>query len=220
MSSRSHGLSEAFHAYMLQYMVSIPPAIAALATEADKLPERNMRMAAEQGRFMAFLIELTGARQIIEVGTFVGYGTLWMASALPENGRIIALDIEERFADIGRPFWRMAGVEGRIDLRLGPALESLALLRKEGGAGLFDMSFIDADKKNYPTYYEQCLELLRPGGLMLIDNVFWGGEIANPEDTSAETAVIRALNTKVTADPRVSAATVPIGDGLTLVRKL
>ncbi len=220
MSSRSHGLSEAFHAYVLQYMVSMPPAVAALAAEADKLPERNMRMAAEQGRFMAFLIELTGARQIIEVGTFVGYGTLWMASALPENGRIIALDIEARFADIGRPFWRMAGVESRIDLRLGPALESLASLRKEGGAGLFDMTFIDADKKNYPTYYEQCLELLRPGGLMLIDNVFWGGDIANPEDTSAETAVIRALNTKVAADPRVSAATIPIGDGLTLVRKL
>lgn len=220
MSARSHGLTEAFHAYMITHFVKSSSSLDELAEEADKLPERDMRMAAEQGRFMALLIELIGAKQIIEVGVFVGYGTLWMASALPNDGRIVALDIEARFPEIGRPFWRKAGVEERIDLRLGPALESLAVLRQEGRAGHFDMAFIDADKKNYPTYYEQCLELLRPGGLLLIDNVFWGGAIADPQNTSGETAVIRALNTKVAADLRVSAATVPIGDGLTIARKL
>lgn len=220
MSARSHGLTEAFHTYLLAHFVRASPAAEGLAAAAQTLPERNMRMATEQGRFMAFLIELIGARQVIEVGTFVGYGTLWMAEALPKDGRIVALDIEPRFAEIGRPFWRQAKVENRIDLRIGPALESLAAMRKEGGAGRFDMAFVDADKKNYPTYYEQCLELLRPGGLLLIDNVFWDGAVADPEDTSAETAVIRALNTKVLADTRVSAATVPIGDGLTIARKL
>ncbi len=220
MSARSHGLTEAFHAYMLAHFVKPSPAAEGLAAAAETLPERNMRMATEQGRFMAFLIELIGAKHVIEVGTFVGYGTLWMAEALPKDGRIVALDIEPRFAEIGRPFWRQAKVEDRIDLRIGPALESLAAMRKDGGAGRFDMAFIDADKKNYPTYYEQCLQLLRPGGLLLIDNVFWDGAVADPEDTSAETAVIRALNTKILADARVSAATVPIGDGLTIARKL
>ena len=220
MSSRSHGLDEAFHAYVLKHMVAVPPAVSALEAEADKLPERQMRMAAEQGRCMAFLIELLGARQIIEVGTFVGYGTLWMAMAVPPGGRVVALDIEARFPEIGRPFWRKAGVEKTIDLRIAPALQTLEALRREGGEGQFDMAFIDADKSNYVAYYEHCLALLRTGGVILIDNVFWGGEVADAKDQSADTQAIRAVMAKVMADRRVSAATIPIGDGLTLVRKL
>lgn len=220
MSSRSHGLSDAFHTYVLKHMVAIPPALDALAAEADKLPEREMRMAAEQGRFMAFLIELTGAREIVEVGTFVGYGTLWMALAVPSHGRVVALDIEARYPAIGRPFWQQAGVESRIDLRIAPALQSLEVLRREGGEGRFDMAFIDADKSNYLAYYEHCLALVRKGGLILIDNVFWGEEVANPKITDADTQALRAISAKVMADKRISAATIPIGDGLTLVRKL
>ena len=220
MSSRSHGFSEAFHAYMLEHMVAVPPAIEALAAAAEELPERNMRMAAEQGRFMAFLIELTGARRVIEVGTFVGYGTLWMAMAIPADGRIVALDIEERFPAIGQPFWRQAGVADRIDLRIAPALQSLESLRRDGGEGQFDMAFVDADKGNYVAYYEHCLALVRKGGLVLIDNVFWGGDVADPKDQAKATKAIRAITAKVLADPRVSAATIPIGDGLTLARKL
>ncbi|MEZ5923403.1 MAG: class I SAM-dependent methyltransferase [Hyphomicrobiaceae bacterium] len=219
MSPRSHGLTEAFHAYMLSEMVAVPPAVERLAAAADKLPERNMRMAAEQGRFMAFLIEIIGAREVIEVGTFVGYGTLWMASALPPNGRLVTLDIDARYPEIGRPFWREAGVESRIDLRIAPALSSLDRLRREGGDGRFDMAFIDADKSNYVAYYEHCLALIRPGGLILIDNVFWGGDVADPANTTADTQAIRAVVATVMGDRRVSAATIPIGDGLTLVRK-
>jgi predicted O-methyltransferase YrrM len=219
MSSRSHGFTEAFHAYMLAHMVAVPPVLEALAAEAEKLPERNMRMAAEQGRFMAFLIELLGVRQAIEVGTFVGYGTLWMASALPEDGRIVALDIEPKFPAIGRPFWRQAGVDARIDLRIAPALETLQTLRRDG-EGRFDLAFIDADKGNYSAYYEHCLALVRTGGIILIDNVFWGGDVADAKNQNTATKAIRAINAKVAADRRVTAATIPIGDGLTLVRKL
>lgn len=219
MSSRSHGLDEAFHAYMLEHMVAVPDAVTGLEAACDVLPERNMRMAAEQGRFMAFLIELTGAREIIEVGTFVGYGTLWMASALPKDGRVVALDIEAKYPEIGRPYWRKAGVESRIDLRIAPALQSLEALRREGGEGRFDMAFIDADKSNYLAYYEHCLALVRKGGLILIDNVFWGGEVADAKSQAADTKAIRAVMAKVMSDVRVSAATIPIGDGLTLARK-
>jgi predicted O-methyltransferase YrrM len=220
MSPRTHGLTEAFHAYMLKHMVDVPPPIAALQTAADKLPERDMRTAAEQGRFMAFLIELTGARQIVEIGTFVGYGTLWMAMALPKDGRIVALDIDAHFPEVGRPYWRQAGVEDRIDLRIAPALRSLKALRREPGEGYFDMAFIDADKSNYLAYYEHALALVRTGGLILIDNVFWSGSIADRKNQAHGTKAIRAINSKVMADKRVSAATIPIGDGLTIARKL
>ncbi|MFO1171963.1 MAG: class I SAM-dependent methyltransferase [Hyphomicrobiaceae bacterium] len=220
MSARSHGLSEAFHAYVLDHFVKASPAAEGLAAAADQIPERNMRMATEQGRFMAFLIGLIGAKHVIEVGTFVGYGTLWMAEALPKDGRIVALDIEPRFAEIGRPFWRQAHVEDRIDLRIAPAADSLEAMRKAGEDGLYDMAFIDADKSNYGVYYEHCLALLRKGGLILIDNVFWDGSVADPKDQSADTEAIRAINRHVLTDTRVSAATVPIGDGLTIARKV
>jgi predicted O-methyltransferase YrrM len=220
MSPRSHGLSEAFHAYMLKHMVAVPPALAALEAAADKLPERDMRMAAEQGRFMAFLIELIGARQVIEVGTFVGYGTLWLASALPKDGRVVALDIEAKYPEIGRPYWRQANVESKIDLRIAPALKSLDALRREDCESTFDMAFIDADKANYLAYYEHCLALVRAGGIILIDNVFWNGSVADPKDRTEDTKAIRAVTAKVASDKRVSATTIPIGDGLTIARKL
>jgi predicted O-methyltransferase YrrM len=220
MSARSHGFSEAFHAYVLDHFVTASPATRGLAAAAEKIPERNMRMATEQGQFMAFLIGLTGARQVIEVGTFVGYGTLWMAEALPEDGRIVALDIEARFAEIGRPFWRQAEVEDRIDLRIAPAADTLEAMRKAGEEGRYDMAFIDADKSNYGVYYEHCLALIRKGGLILIDNVFWGGDVADPTDRSADTEALRAITRTVRTDSRVAAATLPIGDGLTIARKL
>jgi predicted O-methyltransferase YrrM len=219
MSTRSFGMTEAFQAYMLGHMVHESEPLRALRQEADRLAERAMRMAPEQGQLMAFLVSLTGARRVLEIGTFVGYGTLWMASALPKQGTIVTCDIEPKFPALAAPFWRQAGVADRIDLRVAPALDTLDAMLSGGSAASFDLAFIDADKPNYPHYYERTLKLVRPGGLILVDNVFWDGLVADPANRDAETEAIREVQRRIHADPRREAVTIPVGDGLTIVRQ-
>ena len=178
-----------------------------------------MQISPEQGQFMALLVELTGARRAIEIGTFTGYSALTVALALPADGRLVCCDVSEEWTAIGRRHWEKAGVADRIDLRLGPAVETLDQMLSQGFGGDFDMAFIDADKANYDAYYERCLLLLRPGGLILIDNVLWSGAVADPAVSDPDTTALRALNAKLHDDPRITLSMLPVGDGLTLARK-
>jgi predicted O-methyltransferase YrrM len=178
-----------------------------------------MLLAAEQGQFLGLLMELTGASKGIEVGTYTGYSSLCFAAAMPDNGRLICCDNNKEWTDIARRYWAEAGVSHKIDLRLGDALETLDGLISAGGTGTYDFVFIDADKPNYINYYERSLTLLRPGGLAIIDNVLWRGDVADPADTRDTTEAVRAFNLLVRDDERVGMSMVPIGDGLTLARK-
>ena len=219
MSSRTIDLTDTLYEYLIDLGIRESPAAAALRAETLRATRAHMmQISPEQGSFMALLIRLIGARQTIEVGTFTGYSALVVAEALPDDGRIVACDVSDEWTSIGRPFWAEAGVADKIDLRLKPASETLDELIDAGAADHFDFAFIDADKANYDTYYEQCLTLVRPGGLIGIDNVLWGGRVANPAADDADTTAIRALNAKVNRDERVDATLLPIGDGLTLAR--
>ena len=179
----------------------------------------RMQVSPEQGAFMRWLVRLLGARRTLEVGTFTGYSALVVAEALPDDGQLIACDVSEEWTAIGRPFWERAGVAHKIDLRLKPAVDTLDEMIDAGEAGSFDFAFIDADKANYDAYYERCLTLLRRGGVIGIDNVLWGGRVADERAQDEDTRAIRALNLKVNDDHRVDAAMLPIGDGLTLAVK-
>ena len=178
-----------------------------------------MQIGPDQGQFMALLVELMGARNTLEVGTFTGYSALAMALALPNDGRLVACDVSEEWTAIGRPYWEEAGVADKIDLRLAPALETLDALLAEGLAGTFDFAFIDADKEGYEAYFERALELIRPGGLIALDNTLWEGKVLDPQVTDVNTEAIRRINTKLARDERVTLSLLPIGDGLTLARK-
>ncbi|MBI1384561.1 MAG: methyltransferase [Rhizobiales bacterium] len=219
MSRHQTPLTPELLAYLERISPAEPAPMAALASAADQLEHANWRASSAEARLLALLVRLMGARRCLEIGTFVGYSTLWIASALPADGRIVTFDIMDEYPAVGRPFWEAAGVTGRIDLRIAPALEALPSLIAEGGPGSFDMAFIDADKKNYPKYYELCLELVRPGGLIAVDNTLWSGQVIDPSDTSKATEGIRALNARIAADPRIEAAPLSCGDGLTLVLK-
>ena len=168
---------------------------------------------------MALLVQAIGARRAIEIGTFTGYSALWVALALPADGRLVCCDVSAEWSAVGKPYWGKAGVAGKIDLRIAPALETLDRLLAGGEAGAYDFAFIDADKTGYDGYYERCLRLLRRGGLIGIDNVLWGGDVADPKKRSADTLALRALNDKLHHDERVSLSMLPIGDGLTLAVK-
>jgi predicted O-methyltransferase YrrM len=178
-----------------------------------------MQIAPEQGQFMALLVELIGARHVLEIGCFTGYSALAMALALPPDGRLITLEVNAEPIELGRRAWRAAGVEERIEVRLGLALDSLDALLNEGAADMFDLVFIDADKKSYDAYYERALRLVRPGGLILLDNVLWGGAVADPADHERQTEALRALNAKLHRDERISLSLLPLGDGLTVARR-
>lgn len=220
MANRTLDLTDRLYDYLLRVSVREPPVLAELRTETAKLPAAGMQIGPEQGQFMALLVELIGARRTLEVGTFTGYSALAVALALPPEGRVIACDVSEEYTRVARRYWAKAGVEHKIELRLGPALQTLGALLAGGGAGSFDFAFIDADKNNYDGYYEQALLLVRPGGLIAIDNVLWGGAVVDPEKRDEDTVAIRALNEKLKGDDRVSLSLVPIGDGLTLARKI
>ncbi len=196
------------------------PAQLRLRQDTGRMQNAGMQIGANQGSFMAFLVGLTGARNCLEIGTFTGYSALTVAQALPPDGRLICCDVSKEWTDIGRTAWREAGVADKIDLRLGPAAETLDRLIVHGGAGCFDFAFIDADKENYARYYEQCLILLRKGGLIAIDNMLWDGAVADPADTSESTVAIRALNAKLRDDSRVDFSLIPVGDGIALARIL
>ena len=178
-----------------------------------------MQIAPEQGAFMAMLARLTGAKRVVELGVFTGYSSLAVALALPEDGRIIACDVSEEWTKRARGYWAEAGQAHKITLKLGPGVETLDKLLAEGEAGRFDLAFIDADKVSYDQYYERVLELLRPGGLVLIDNVLWSGQVADPGDKSPETEALRKLNAKIKADERVDMVLLPLADGIMMARK-
>jgi predicted O-methyltransferase YrrM len=178
-----------------------------------------MQSAPEQGQFMALLVELIGARRVLEIGCFTGYSALAMALALPTDGLLITLEANAEPVEIGRRAWRAAGVAERIEVRLGLAVDNLDRLLREDGADSFDLAFIDADKKSYDTYYERALSLVRPNGLILLDNMLWGGAVADPDDHHKQTASLRALNAKLHHDRRISVSLLPLGDGLTVARK-
>lgn len=219
MSNRTLPLDARLYAYLLANSLREPEVLRRLREETLAMPEANMQIAPEQGQLMALLVRLMGAKRILEIGTFTGYSALVMALALPADGRLIACDVSAEWTAIARRYWQEAGVAGRIELRLAPALVTLDRLIGDGAAGSFDLAFIDADKENYRAYYERALTLLRAGGLILIDNTLWGGSVADPARDDAETRAIRALNAALHHDERIDLALVPIGDGLTLARK-
>ncbi len=192
------------------------PALTELRLETAKLPQSMMQICPEQGALIANLIRLMSAKKTLEIGTFTGYSALAVALALPEDGQIIACDISEEWTAVGKKKWEQAGVAHKINLRLAPAVDTLDALLADGQEGSFDFAFIDADKTNYPAYYEKCLKLVRKGGVIAIDNVLWGGSVIDSERNDEDTKAIRKLNEFIANDKRVSLSMVPIGDGLTL----
>jgi predicted O-methyltransferase YrrM len=219
MSTRTIALTDDLHRYLLDVSLREPEVLARLRAETARLPEGTMQISPEQGQLMALLVRLIEARWIIEIGTFTGYSALAMALALPPGGRLTALDISPEWTAIAARYWRDAGVAGRIDLVLGPALASLDRLIADGRAGEADIVFIDADKETYVDYFERALVLLRPGGLVMVDNTLWYGRVVDPAETGHSTRGVRAFNARISRDERVDLSLVPIGDGLTLARK-
>ena len=219
MSNRTLPLDDRLYSYLLEHSLRENPVQRRLRERTLTHEMGRMQIAPEQGQFMALLAELIGARRAIEIGTFTGYSALCVAQALPADGRLVCCDISDEWTAIGIPFWKEAGVAGRIDLRIAPALETLDALAREIETAGFDLAFVDADKENYLSYYERCLPLLRPGGLLLFDNTLWNGAVADSEDQSADTVALREFNESLHRDGRISLSLVPIGDGLTLARK-
>ena len=219
MSNRTIQVDDRLHEYLLASSLREPDVLARLRVETASHALARMQISPEQGQLMGFLVEALGVRRALEVGVFTGYSSTVVALAMPKEGRLVACDVSEEFTRVARRYWREAGVEDRIDLRLGPAMDTLAALLASGAAGTFDFAFVDADKENYVGYYEHCLSLLRPGGVIVFDNMLWSGRVADPSDTSETTVAIRELTRKVHGDARVSTSLVPIGDGVLLVRK-
>jgi caffeoyl-CoA O-methyltransferase len=219
MSSRTIELTQRLYDYLLGASLREPEVLRQLREETSSMKWSGMQISPEQGQFMALLVELTGARKALEIGTFTGYSSLAVARALPPGGKVYACDISKEYTDVARRYWAKAGVADKVELRLGPAIDSVNRLIAEGHGGSFDFAFIDADKENYDGYYEAALTLLKGGGLVAIDNVLWSGRVADPERTDSDTEAIRSLNAKLREDARVSISMVPIGDGLMLARK-
>jgi caffeoyl-CoA O-methyltransferase len=219
MSNRTITVTDDIYRYILSTSVREADVLRRLREETKLDPYHQMQISPEQGQFMALLIRLIGAEQAIEIGVYTGYSSLWTALALPSGGKLIACDISKQWTDVARRYWKEAGVDKKIDLRLGPALDTLDELLAEGRNDAFDFAFIDADKENYDAYYERCLELLHPGGLIAIDNTLWDGRVTAPDPGDEATLAINALNKKLRQDKRIDLSLVPIGDGLTLVWK-
>ncbi|MBK9128735.1 MAG: class I SAM-dependent methyltransferase [Phycisphaerales bacterium] len=219
MSLRTIQVTDEIYDYLLRVSLRESPVLRRLRARTARLKNANMQISPEQGQFMALLVELIGARRALEVGTFTGYSALWVAAALPADGTLLCCDVSREWTDIARGFWREAGVEGKIELRLAPAQKTLAEVLAGGGAGTFDFAFIDADKEGYDAYYEATLQLLRRGGLVAFDNALGDGELIDPRPDDTHAQALDALNRKVLADERVTSSLVPIGDGLLLARK-
>jgi caffeoyl-CoA O-methyltransferase len=219
MSNRSIVLTDSLYEYMSDVSLREPSLLLALREETAELTQRSMQISPEQGQFMALLVRLTGARRCLEVGVFTGYSSLATALALPDDGRVIACDVSEEWTAVARRYWKQAGVAHKIELRLAPATQTLDALLAQGQAGTFDFAFIDADKTNYLAYYERTLALLRTGGLALVDNTLWSGRVADPEVADADTVALRHFNEVLHRDERVDLSLLPMGDGLTVVRK-
>jgi predicted O-methyltransferase YrrM len=219
MSRKTLGLEQQLYDYLLAISLREPEILTQLREETANHRLSQMQISPEQGQFMALLVKLIGAKKTLEVGVFTGYSSLSVALALPADGKVVACDVSEEFTNIARRYWEKAGIADKIDLRIAPAVETLDQLLATGEGETFDFAFIDADKGNYENYYERSLQLVRPGGLIAIDNVLWSGRVADPENQENSTNVIRAFNLKLHQDQRVTLSLVPIGDGLTLARK-
>ena len=220
MATRTIQITDRVYDYMQEVSVREPEILKRLRAETAELPEHNMQISPEQGQFMALLVGLIGARRALEIGTFTGYSALAVALALPDDGKLIACEISEEYTAIGRRYWQEAGLDANIDLKIGLALDTLDGLITEGQAETYDFAFIDADKVNYQNYFDRALILLRPGGLIAVDNVLWNGAVADPRNTTKDTEAIREFNAELGDDTRVAISMVPIGDGLTLAHKL
>lgn len=218
MSNRSLGLDDTLYDYLLAHSLREHPEQIALREATRSHPRAGMQISPEQGQFMALLVKLLGACHTLEIGVFTGYSALSVALALPEDGRILACDVSEEYTSVGRPYWKRAGVAHKIDLRLAPALQTLDVELAAGASGRYDFAFIDADKTGYANYYERCLQLLRQGGLIAIDNVLWSGAVAQPARDD-DTRALQALNQRLHHDERIDLSMLPVGDGLTLARK-
>src|SRR5580698_4836271 len=212
-------MTDELYAYLRSVSVREPALLKKLREETAALPMATMQVPPEHGQFLALLVQLMGARRTLEIGVFTGYSSLAVALALPNDGTILACDVSEEYTSVALRYWKEAGVDHMIDLRIGPALDTLKELLAQRQQGRFDFAFIDADKANYENYYEHALELVRPGGLIAIDNVLWHGKVIDPDANDADTLAIRALNKKLLGDSRINLSMVPISDGLTLCYK-
>ena len=219
MTIKTPRLDPQLYDYFLSVSLREPEILTQLRQETAQHPMAMMQISPEQGQFMALLVQLLRAKKTLEVGVFTGYSSLVVALALPPEGKVVACDVSEEFTAIARRYWQQAGVAGKIDLHIAPAMETLDQLLTKGEAETFDFAFIDADKSNYDNYYERSLQLIRPGGLIAIDNVLWSGRVADPQVQDNRTKKIRAFNQKLHQDQRISHSLIPIGDGLTLARK-
>lgn len=219
MSNRTLPLNDSLHQYLLDHSLQEPEVLVALRQETARHPLGEMQIAPEQGQFMALLVQLLGVKKALEVGVFTGYSALRVALAMPADGCLVACDINPEYTAIAQRYWAAAGVADRIDLRLGPALDTLDHLIAAGETQQFDFAFIDADKANYLHYYEQVLQLVRPGGLVVIDNVLWSGRVADPTVQDNRTQALRQFNQRLYQDDRIVLSLVPIADGLTLALK-
>ena len=219
MSNVSMGLPPDMQEYLVRHGVREPEILGRLRDETALLPQHNMQIAPEQGALLSMLVELTGAKRAIELGTFTGYSSLVTMLAMPPDGTMVCCDISDEWTSVARRYWAEAGVADRVDLRLGPALETLDALIAAGEAGTFDFAFVDAHKTEYPDYHERIVQLLRPGGLVAYDNVFWDGGVVDESMQDEDTLGVRRLNDRLAADERVSISMIPIADGVTLARK-
>jgi predicted O-methyltransferase YrrM len=219
MTRTTLALTERLQEYLVATSLREHPALRQLREETARLPGAGMQIAPEQGQFMALLVELIGARRVLEIGCFTGYSALAMALAMSADGRLITLEANPEPVEIARRAWQAAGVAERIEVRLGLAVDHLEQLRGEGGAETFDLAFIDADKKSYDRYYEDALRLVRPGGLILLDNMLWGGAVADPRNQDRQTLALRKLNAKLHRDQRITMSLLPLGDGLVVARR-
>lgn len=219
MSSKPTYLNDQLYDYVLKTSLREHPVLKELREETYKIPGAQMQISPDQGQFLQLLIQLISAVNTLEIGVFTGYSTLSVAMALPEQGRIIACDINPNTTQMAQHYWQKAGVDSKIDLKLAPALETLTTLKEQGYTNHFDFAFIDADKNNYLNYYELCLELVRPKGLIAIDNTLWHGDVLNPDHQDKDTIAIRTLNEKLHNDSRIELSLLTIGDGLTLAIK-
>ncbi len=219
MGKRFTDLSDDLYDYLCSVGVREPELLARLRRETDTMPMARMQVSPDQGQFMAQLVRLLGARRTLEIGVFTGYSSLCVALALPSSGRLVAFDLSEEWTSIAERYWREAGVEGKIDLRMRDGVSGLEELLTEGESGTFDFAFIDADKREYEEYYERVLRLIRLGGLIMVDNVLWAGRVLDTESEDQDTIAIRAFNEKLLSDDRVEISMLPVGDGVTLALK-
>ena len=216
---RAISMTDTLYKYLLEHSLRDHPVLRELREETAKLPQAVMQIGADQGQFLALLARLVGAKRCIEIGVFTGYSSLAVAMALPDEGSILALDVNEEWTSIARRYWKKAGVDHKIELRLGKAMSTLDTLIHQRELGRYDMAFIDADKASYLGYYERCLELVRRGGLIVVDNTLWSGRVADPANKDVDTIALRAFNDALHHDERIDVALLPVGDGVTLALK-